>query len=74
MRTRYGRPWRKMHLVFDIEVRPHLQEAVRRVRELVAATRTATNLFGVVPVEKSSLRGNCMVCLEDWLDHDLAIE
>lgn len=71
--SRYGRPWFKLHLVFDTKVRPHLKEPVEKVRELLASSNRANDLFGVIPVEQSKL-DNCVVCLEDWGDDDLAME
>lgn len=72
--TRYGRPWTKMHLIFDTQVRPQFQIPVDRIRNLVRSNDRAKDLFGVHPIEKTSLKDACMVCLEEWLDHDLAIE
>lgn len=64
-----------MHLVFDTENRPLFKSPVNRIKKLVTSNSRAKDLFGVYPVEKSSLKDEeCMVCLEEWLDHDLVIE
>ena len=61
-----------MYLCYDVKDETRVRDAVNKVRWLLSAPR-AKNLFGVLPVDLSTLE-NCMICFEDWLDQDLAME
>ncbi|KAI9875291.1 MAG: hypothetical protein M1830_008656 [Pleopsidium flavum] len=71
----YGRPWKKLWLIFDTDGNAELAQAIEFLRGVFSGSKRAYDLFDVHPVDKTHLSKDdmCAICQCEWEDDDLVM-
>lgn len=75
----YGRPWARLHLIFDTNNSASVSQAVNMIQQVhlnAQISKRSADLFGVHPLPNAGPRGEelCSICSEAWKVGDLLME